>query len=597
MRSFDDIKRQLNIVDVVSKYTELKQSSYGQYTGLCPLHSEKTPSFNVDVNKNLYYCFGCSSGGDVLSFIHRVENLPYSEIPLFVKNQFNVKIDDGEYNVEKAAAKNQQLELLKTFCQYFGDRGKEKASEYLRSRVATFTNNLDYNAFYVSKDDAKKFFDIYLKNNEKFLEAALELGIYYKTKTGSFFSPYEDRVVFPMQRHGIIYALNGRVIGPSSSTKKYLLSRKGSVYTKKNFVYGIDYAKEIAKKKDVSYVYVTEGVIDAIALLEADIPAVCTLGARISIQQFSSLLTNFETLYLTFDKDTAGNSGTEISIFNAFEESVVLSGYIVHLPDNMDVADFVNTYSNNLEELNKLKKVPFEDKIINHYIRLTKKSLADQNDLDFLKRKMLTKICKNLYDYRTNEFSKNLIIRLSDRMGYKPSYVFQIIDNSMEAAHTKAAQIISKAATKTFSNICDIADLRLLRLIHSFPDMYNQVQKKDWFPTLSVHTRDLLEIIVESDADPKVLTVDLINRKVKNNKQLFNNYVQILTTSVYKLHHSFNHSKELATLSKIYTIKASTSDSARILKQVRDMHKKYTQNPYQSVKKKVEEEKKKSLVI
>lgn len=524
----------------------------------------------------------CQAGGDVLTFIHRKENISFGELPHYLKEYYGIEVEPDK--PEEDAEKTIQLRVLKHFCKYFQERDQGRAEGYVKSRIKRYENTYEYGHFFVDKEGAEKFLEVLVGYGEHYVKAAIDLGIFYKKDNGEMFSPYENRVVFPMHRYGVIYALNGRVVGESKSNKKYLLSRKGKVYTKKNFVYGLDYAREVAKKKDVGYVFVTEGVLDTIALLEAGIPAVCTLGARVSTAQFYAMLKVFDTLYLTFDKDTAGNSGTEISIFKAFEESIVLSGYVVNLPEGKDATDYINEHSDNPESIFKLNKIPFEDKIINHYIRLTKRSLADQNDIEFLKRRMLTRICTNLYDYKTNEFSKSLIMRMADRMSYQPTFIFSLIDGSINAAQRYTVDAVGKASSETFSLVVDIAELRLLRLVHTFPALYQDIQQRSWYPSLTDAARDLLDIIAESDANPKVSTVELINRKVRADKGRYKSYVQVLATAIYKLDKNFNWEKELATLQLVFNSKYEKNSNKRLMKQVRSMHKKIATSPYKKAR-------------
>lgn len=551
MADFEELKQHLDIVKVASQYTQLKEIAQGSYQGLCPLHDERTPSFRVDANKGLYYCFGCSKGGDVLSLLHHKESIPYSEIFNFAKVRFNLPIEQHAPDQEKT----NQLDSLRVLMSLVTQEEYRMGQEYVKGRVPHAKDLEKYRVFTFTKRLEAAFLEK-LSKDRVLTDAALTLSVVYRSTDGSLYSPFVNRVVFPLMRHTVVVGLNGRATS-EHMTKKYLLTRKGKAWTKKSYIYGADWARNVARETDVTFTYVTEGVLDAISLIEADVPAVCVLGSSVSTEQFTDLNKSFDSLYLALDMDNAGVAGVKMSLYSAFKDGIPLSGFVISMEDGKDAADMLKDSKGSTGIFTKLKKRAFEDIIIDQYIVLSRKSLANPDDVEYLKKKVLNKISETLYDYKTNPFSKSLILRLSERMGYKPEYIFSVMDRSLEVASTTATKIFNATNVETFSQIVDIADIRLLRLIHSYPALYDEVKIKDWFASLNVHTRELLEIIVQRDSDPKVDTVELINRKTKIDKKLKKDYQQILIM-ITKFDSGYDWKKQFDFLDSLYSSKMDT---------------------------------------
>lgn len=551
MGDFEALKTYLDIQKVAREYTSLKEVAPGSFLGLCPLHDEKTPSFRVDANKGLYFCFACKSGGDVLSLIHHKEGIPYSEIVNFSKAKYNLPIEERQKDQEKT----NQLSVLKLLISLVSDSERKRGEDYLVSRISYLKDPSSYGVFFFSEDLSNKLLDR-LGNDRSLRDAAVALSLVYRRPNGSLYCPFVNRVVFPLSKYNSIVGLNGRVTSGGSS-KKYLLTSKAKIWSKRQYVYGMEWAREVARNKGVSYVYVTEGVLDAISLLGAGIPAVCVLGSTISVEQFIEIYKSFETLYLSLDTDNAGTAGVNMSLYSAFKEGVVLSGFLVKFPKGLDANDFLSNIEGDAERVLELEKRSFEDVIIDQYITLSRKSLINRDDVAHLKKKVLNKISEHLYDYKTNQFSKTLIIRLSERMGYKPDFIFTVMENGLKKAKETSTKIFNATDVSTFSQVVDIADIKLLRLIHTYPELYNTIRTKDWFALLSIHTKELLEIIVQRDSDPKVNTVELIDRKTKVNKELKSEYQQVLIT-VTKYHSDYDWRPALDKLDRLYTAKMNT---------------------------------------
>jgi len=502
---FIEIKKLLKIEKVAERYTELKQSGKGKLKGLSPFQNEKTPSFVVDLDRQLFYCFSTKQGGDVLNLISIKENIPIEQLPPWINNVYNLNLDLDKYG--KSPTHQKQLEALDTFVKFFSEKNKTIAENYVKDRIRNFKGNFDYKLFYITKEDMYTFIES-IKNTPNCKNALKELNILTEKTLDNLFSVYTERVIFPVSQHARIVGLNGRYITEPKNNKlpKYFLSASGEIFFKSRLLWGIEYAREIAKHKHIDYVYVTEGVLDAISLLENDIPAVCVLGSSISEEQFKLLHQNFSSVYIAFDNEpsNAGNNGVYTSLYSAFSSGVQLSGYTVKLPnkenEKIDVTDYLNT--NSIESFLKLPILSFEDMIINHYIRKTKELVSDPENVNILKEKFLQNILKDLYDYKSNEFSHNIIMRVCERLALDPTYIRNVLDLQIDILKTNVQKTftVDTNIKKASLGITPV-ELKLINIISSFPRYYELVVKKDWYPFIGSYSKKLIDIILNTNPE------------------------------------------------------------------------------------------------
>lgn len=511
------IKENLGIDRVLEKYTKLTNIGSGKAKGLCPFHNEKTPSFFVNLETGLFYCHGCKTGGDVLTLLNLKEGIPYSGMADYVEEFYGLNIPDRK--IEKNPAKEKQIAFLKLFYERFS-KNKEKAIEYLKERIKGFNNKTKTDAFYISKNDLLSFIST-LPEEDK--QCAKDLGIYWSNEN-SIYPAFGDRVIFPLFKYKTLVGLNGRTISKSSldNKRKYLLTHSGEVFKKSDFVYGIQRAREISKINDINYVYVTEGVLDAITLLENNIPAVSILGSYINEKQFKSLIQSFETIYICLDGDSAGLEGAVKSLHDEiFINGLQASGFIVNLPKSEDVTDFLN--KNSLTAFKNLPSTSFEDAIINSYIKSSQKAMVNSaNNVDALKVSFLKSILPKLLHYKTNSLAYSIVIRIAERIGFDLSRLFLMIDNSVNTAQQ---EIVSKIDTTDRKDLVTLSplELRILSLAYSHPKIIKDVRVKPWYSNLSLNLKDLLEII-DNYKDSTDNLVELIQRKAsidQSKRELF----------------------------------------------------------------------------
>jgi len=363
------ISEKADIGEVISEYTTLKRKG-SRYWGLCPFHTEKTPSFSVTPESGLFYCFGCHKGGTVFNFVMEVEHLSFVEAVEFLGKKVGVAVvpQDGEISeIEKKKAAI--LELYRRVAGSFhylllSSSQGAGALEYLRRRGIKDEIIERFQLGYAPPDPYWLVNFLKKKNySEEFLKTT---GLFSANQAGRAF--FTQRVVFPIQSpRGDVVAFGGRIL--EGSGPKYLNSAESEVYRKGSNLYGFFQAKDaIRRMKKVTLV---EGYMDVIALHQAGIDyAVAPLGTAFTQEQGKLLKRFAETVVLFFDGDEAGIKAARrtAEICEALEFQV----FIAESPPDTDPADLVQ--EDRVQELKKILEYP-----INVLDFLLKKSMASHN--------------------------------------------------------------------------------------------------------------------------------------------------------------------------------------------------------------------------
>jgi len=296
-----------DIADVISTYVTLKRAG-SNMTGLCPFHNEKTPSFIVFSAKQNFHCFGCGVGGDVVTFIRRVENLEYVDALKFLAKRAGVTIPDDDYE-RGGVRKSRILELNRATARFFHEclRRSAEGYGYLKDRglsVGTikhfglgFAPN-DWNT-YVSAMRGAGYKD------EELIAARL-CG--KSEKNGSLYPYFHNRVMFPiLDATGAVIAFGGRVM--DGSEPKYLNSPDTPAFKKSRNLFALNYAKDAVKDKEI---ILCEGYMDVIALHAAGFQnAVATLGTALTQEQARIIKRYADCVALCYDSDNAGRKAAE----------------------------------------------------------------------------------------------------------------------------------------------------------------------------------------------------------------------------------------------------------------------------------------------
>jgi DNA primase len=344
----DAVRERSDIVKVVSGYLQLKKTGRDSFSGLCPFHQEKTPSFTVSQAKQVFYCFGCGQGGDVIKFIERVENLTFAEAVERLAEQAGVRLRyEGQSAADrKVAGRRQALHRANAEAGTLFHRmlleGKEaaEARDYLRSRGVT-------------RESVEKFAVGYAPGYADFLlrrlsssfgpELLVEAGLVARDGQNTLRDRFRGRVTFPIHDvSGNAVGFGGRLMQPKDrppvQAAKYVNSSDSPVYHKSSLLYNLHRAK--AAVATDRRAFMVEGYTDVIALDQVGVPeVVATCGTALGEEHVRVLSRFTDRLVLAFDSDEAGARAAERAF--QFHQQYAVDFLVLVLPQGQDPADFV----------------------------------------------------------------------------------------------------------------------------------------------------------------------------------------------------------------------------------------------------------------
>ena len=302
----EEIRSSNDIVDVISKYVTLKRSGRN-FFGLCPFHKEKSPSFAVSPDKQIFHCFGCGAGGNVIHFISKIEGLDFKDTLELLANRANIELPtlDNFEDDKTAKLKSKVYEINKIAAEFYHENlykpTSKVAQEYIKKRKL---DNRTLKAFLIGY--AGNFNELYLLLKQKGYteEEMLASSLVKKTENGGYMDSFRKRLMFPIQdiRERVI-AFGGRVL--DDSKPKYINSPENIVYSKGRNLFGLN----VAKKHDTKKIVIVEGYMDAISLYQRGITnVVASLGTAMTEAQGRLLRRYSEQVILGYDADGAGQA-------------------------------------------------------------------------------------------------------------------------------------------------------------------------------------------------------------------------------------------------------------------------------------------------
>ena len=314
----EKVKQQADIVRVVGEYVRLKKTGK-DFSGLCPFHQEKTPSFTVSPLKQIFYCFGCGKGGDVYNFVMDMEKCEFLEAVKLVAEQCGIPIPRPKERSPEERKENQQRAVLvemhreaQTFFvkQLQGTLEGKAARAYLEDRGLDKDAVTRFGIGYAPSGGDELLRHLKSKYNEKLL---VESGLISREQQGGrLFDRFRRRITFPISNEsGKIVAFGCRALGDDQP--KYLNSPETPIYSKSNVLYHLDRAKEGIRRQD--FAILVEGYMDAIAVARAGISnVVASCGTSLAEQQIKLLARFTRRVVVNYDPDAAGQSATERSL-------------------------------------------------------------------------------------------------------------------------------------------------------------------------------------------------------------------------------------------------------------------------------------------
>ena len=318
----DRVKQQADIVRVVGEYVRLKKSGQN-FSGLCPFHGEKTPSFAVHPVKQIFHCFGCGKGGDVFSFVMEMEKCPFPEAVRLVAEKCGIAIpkpkasspEERKENQQRAALVEIHREAQSFFVKQLESTAEGKvAKAYLEDRGMNGDAIARFGIGYAPSGGDALLRALKPRFAEKLL---VESGLISRDQSasGRMFDRFRRRITFPIANEaGKIVAFGCRALG--DDLPKYLNSPETPIYSKSNVLYHMDKAKEPIRRQD--FAVLVEGYMDAIAVARAGVGnVVASCGTSLAEPQIKLLGRFTKRIIVNYDPDTAGQTATERSLTSA----------------------------------------------------------------------------------------------------------------------------------------------------------------------------------------------------------------------------------------------------------------------------------------
>lgn len=307
----DELIARSDIVSVISRYVSLTRRGSGNL-GLCPFHNEKTPSFSVSSDKQFFHCFGCGVGGDVISFVMKIENLDFPDAIAKLADWAGMEVPQSTYGENDRNRRKRAQEACRDAARFFherfkADEGKE-AREYLLGRGLSPSTITRFGLGYSPDTWSSLLDELVAKGYTK--TELLEAGLVTTGKTGKIYDRFRGRAMFPIiDVRGTVIGFGGRIMGDGEP--KYLNSPESEVFNKRKNLYALN----LAKSSRADFMILAEGYMDVIALHQAGFDsAVASLGTSLTEEQ-AHLISKYKSrVIISYDSDKAGRAATERAI-------------------------------------------------------------------------------------------------------------------------------------------------------------------------------------------------------------------------------------------------------------------------------------------
>ena len=460
------IKDGNDIVDVISEEVKLKKAGRN-YSGLCPFHSEKSPSFSVSPDKQIYKCFGCGEAGNVVSFIMKKRNMNFLDALKYLADRASIPFELNAGRKSSLSNKKEQLYKINVEAArfLFSNLFKNKiALDYFLNRGMSIETVKRFGLGY-SLDSWNSML-YYLKKKGFKEELILEAGLAVKSQKGTVYDRFRNRVMFPVfDYRGKVIGFGGRVL--DDSKPKYLNSPETPVFNKGINLYGLNFAIKNGLKED--YIIMVEGYMDCISLHQSGITnVVASLGTALTINQARLLKRYTEKVVICYDADLAGQNATLRGL--EILRKVGFDVRVINIPKGKDPDEFIK--ANGKEAFLRLvdKALP----LIEYRIEKCKDGLNLKSQDDIIKYG--EKVTEVLVDL--NPVEKDVYIKkISEETGVKEQALYDWLSNKMTNNNNINENVNNKEenGTKLYVEPAYIKAERFLLNIMTKDEFYNKI--------------------------------------------------------------------------------------------------------------------------
>lgn len=513
----EEVKNANDIIDVASLYINLKKKGR-TYFGICPFHREKTPSFGINQDKQIYHCFGCNEGGTVIQLIQQVENMSFSEAVEFLANRANLALPKFEYTVNDPKEKLRQRcylvneEASKFFMANLSKEDSQIARDYILKRKLNKEMIMDFQIGFSGQGLYE-----HLKQKGFTDQEILEVGLVYKNQNGKIVNRYINRLMFTIKdQKGQVIGFSGRTLVNRDDIAKYINSNDNIVYNKGRNLFALN----IAKKHANDYLIIVEGQMDAISLHQRGIKnVIAPLGTALTEAQARLIARFTKKVVFAYDSDNAGIKATirGIEILKALgiEVSILVlkdakdpDEYILKFGPELFKKELENTISvfeymeQNIRKNYDLNKIDQKTKYLNEIVvelSKVKNTLEQEIYIDYISKN--TNITKAALEIElkkqiSNNSANNSSLNISNFENPKNTNVnYQDFE-----ANVKKAKTLKKENNLNYENEC-----HLIKKIFEDTKVINLLEEKVGYE------------IIKDDINKKILQLIFeINIREKN---------------------------------------------------------------------------------
>ena len=471
----EEIKSRNDIVDIISQYVVLKRSGRN-FFGLCPFHKEKSPSFSVSPDKQIFHCFGCGVGGNVFHFVSKIENLSFRETVETLAERSGVELPtlENEEDNKLLQLKSKVYQINELTAKFYHENlykpSAKKAQEYVKKR--RLDNNTLKN-FLIGYSGTFNELYLMLKSKGFTEEEILASSLVNKTQDGKFIDRFRGRLMFPIQdvRNRVI-AFGGRVL--DDSKPKYINSPENIVYSKGRHLFGLN----VAKKSDLKKIIIVEGYMDAISLHQRGISyAVASLGTAMTEAQGRLLRRSSQQVIIGYDADGAGQAATMRGL--EILQGLGCDVRILQIEGAKDPDEFVVKYGPERFE----KQVEKAISLVEYKVKVLKNSLNLEHPND--KIKFLKEIAKVLSKI-DNEIEREVYVqKIASEYQISKEAIYAEI-SKLENTSTTSKKILEKSKprlevkpTIKEDNANDKKEKLIIYLLINYPnESYEKIRAK-----------------------------------------------------------------------------------------------------------------------
>ncbi|MCE1165583.1 MAG: DNA primase [Bacteroidetes bacterium] len=370
---FDEITRANDIVDVISSYISVKRRG-SSFIALCPFHPDKNPSMHISQTKQVYHCFSCKAGGNVITFVQEFEKITGMEAVERLAQRAGINLGQYSRRPDLSNEIAKLFDINQKTARYFYDnlaslKGDEKTlvRGYLEKRGLDEAAIRSFGIGY-ARDNWHDLMNHFTENETYSLDELESAGLVIKTeKDGKYHDRFRGRLIFPVfNESGKVVGFGGRILKNDKETAKYINSPETKVYLKSKILYGLNFSKDHIRSND--YVILVEGYMDVVSLFQAGIKnTVASSGTALTVEQVHLISRYTKNIVLLYDADVAGIKAARRGIELILEQGLELS--IVSLPDGEDPDSFVRTKGTEAFE----KQIANRTSIINFISAIYKK--------------------------------------------------------------------------------------------------------------------------------------------------------------------------------------------------------------------------------